>query len=141
MEFEIEKFIKKQEEFYETALREIKFGHKESHWMWYIFPQLRGLGKTYTAYKYGIEGIEEAKLYLANDYLRNNLIKISEALLELENNDPYEVVNDDYKKLRSSMTLFYVASNNEIFKKVLDKYYGGKLDNLTLKMLNEGDTK
>ena len=141
MEFEIERFVKKQKEYYDDALKEIKSGHKQSHWMWYIFPQLRGLGKTYTAYKYGIEGIEEAKLYLANDYLRNNLIKISEALLELENNDPYEVVNDDYKKLRSSMTLFYVASNNEIFKKVLDKYYGGKLDNLTLKMLNEGDTK
>ena len=137
---ELSRFITAQKRDFETALSEIRSGRKQSHWMWYIFPQLKGLGMTSTADYYGIDGFMEAKDYLADDYLRNNLIEISGALLELDESDPEEVMGyPDNLKLRSSMTLFYLASDDEedrsIFKAVIDKYYGGELDHRTAKML------
>lgn len=135
MEYNIERFVKEQEDCYARALKEIKNGYKSSHWMWYIFPQLKGLGKSYTANYYGIDGLEEAKQYINNEYLYNNLIEISTELLKLNTNDAYEIFNSDDKKLRSSMTLFYEATKNELFKKVIDKFFDGEFDKITINML------
>ena len=134
--YSLERFLDAQKDDYETALREIRSGHKRSHWIWYVFPQLKGLGHSYNSSYYGLKGIEEAKAYLKNETLGKRLREISEALLKLESIDPYEVMGYiDALKLHSSMTLFNEASKNDVFGKVLDKYYGGKPDELTLKLL------
>ena len=101
---------------YETALKEIRNGKKESHWMWYIFPQIIGLGETSTSIYYSIKSIEEAEEYLNDEVLGTNLREITNALLELESNDPVEVFGPiDALKLKSSMTLFDTVSRNDIF--------------------------
>lgn len=136
----LDRFIEAQENIYDSALEEIKEGKKESHWMWFIFPQLSGLGRTMMANYYGITGIDEAREYLDNEILGSRLREISTALLTLEGNDPVKVLGSiDALKLCSSMTLFEVASNDEecVFGKVIDKYYGGKRDELTLEILSK----
>ena len=134
--YDLNRFIEAQKEYYNIALREIKQGEKRSHWMWFIFPQLKGLGHTDISNYYGIENLEEAKAYLNNSYLYHNLIEISEELLKIKNKTVVEILGfPDCYKLKSSMTLFYLASNNELFKKVIDKYYNGELDDLTINML------
>ena len=141
---DLNRFIKAQEKDYETALKEIKNGKKVSCWMWYIFPQIKGLGMTSMSNFYGIEDIEEAKEYLHNEILSKRLIEISNALLELENNDIKEIMGfPDNLKLKSSMTLFKKAEElsdvkyDNIFQKVLDKYYNGEEDNNTLVILEK----
>lgn len=134
----MERFIEIQKQKYNQALSEIKNGKKETHWMWYIFPQIKGLGQTSTSIEYAINDLDEAKEYLDNDYLRNNLENICSELLKLDTSNPVNIFGTvDSLKLRSSMTLFYLASNEEIYKKVLDKYYHGELDQLTIDILNE----
>lgn len=134
--YDLDRFKKMQECSYHNALLEIRKGKKTGHWMWYIFPQIVGLGRTYMANYYGIEDLEEAKSYLADDYLGGNLREISNALLELESNDAYEIFGSpDELKLRSCMTLFKHAGKDEVFGKVLDKYYGGKEDVRTLEII------
>ena len=134
--YDLNRFIEAQKEYYDIALNEIKQGEKRSHWMWFIFPQLKGLGHTDISNYYGIENLEEAKAYLNNSYLYHNLIEISEELLKIKNKTVVEILGfPDCYKLKSSMTLFYLASNNELFKKVIDKYYNGELDDLTINML------
>lgn len=134
---DIDRFIEAQERDYPVALKEIKSGHKQSHWIWYIFPQIKGLGYSETAQYYAIEDVEEAKAYLNNEYLHNNLVEICQELLKLKSNDIVDIMGyPDNLKLCSSMTLFsFVAPDEEIFKKVLDKYYDGKLDIKTLEIL------
>ena len=134
----LDRFLEAQERMYETALKEIKNGEKESHWMWYIFPQLRGLGRSQMAYIYGINGPEEAKAYLDHPILSARLIEICEALLEYKDQDIEEILGDiDAMKLRSSMTLFALISENEsVFHQVLDCFYNGSLDQVTLKVIN-----
>lgn len=121
---------------YETALTEIKNGMKVSHWIWFIFPQLRGLGRSDMAYKYGINGIEEAKEYLAHPVLSARLTEISEALLVHKNKDiEYIMGGIDAMKLRSSMTLFaLVSEENSVFHQVLDCFYDGEMDDYTKKL-------
>ena len=132
----IDKFIKAQEKDYEVALNEIKGGKKRSHWIWYIFPQLSSLGFSSTAKYYGIIDLEEAIEYLKNDILRSHLEEITNELLMLPSNDILSIVGyPDNLKINSSMTLFYLASNNELFKKVIDKYYNSKMDENTIKLL------
>ena len=135
----LDRFIKMQEKDYEKALKEIKNGKKCTHWIWYIFPQLKGLGLSSTADYYGIEDINEAKEYLANEYLKNNLIEISQALLDLNSNNPTEILGyPDDLKVKSCMTLFYYADKSiEVFKKVIDKFYEGKFDSITIKLINK----
>lgn len=136
----IERFITAQERSYSTALREIQNGKKQSHWMWYIFPQLIGLGHSSMAVYYSIRGRKEAEEYINHPLLGSRLKEISKALLSLETSDPYEVMGfPDDKKLQSSMTLFYLVSGEPVFKKVLDKYYGGKFDEFTVNRLNNPD--
>ena len=134
----LDRFIKAQEKSYKVALKEIKNGHKETHWIWYIFPELKGLGKSDTALYYGIIDLEEARSYLENDYLRSNLIEISEALLNLDNNITDILGYPDNLKVKSCMTLFYYANPNiKIFKKVLDKFYNGEFDNNTIEIIKK----
>ena len=132
----VERFIDAQKEDYDMAFREISKGKKRNHYMWYIFPQVKGLGRSSTAKYYGIEGLDEAREYMENEYLGNNLIAISNELLKLETNDPVEIFgHTDSKKLRSSMTLFELVSDNEVFHSVLEKYFDGKRDQITLDLV------
>ena len=132
----VERFIDAQKEDYDMAFREISNGKKRNHYMWYIFPQVKGLGRSSTAKYYGIDGLDEAREYVENEYLANNLINISNELLKLETNDPVEIFgHTDSKKLRSSMTLFELVSDNEVFHLVLEKYFDGKRDQITLDLV------
>ncbi len=137
-ESDIERFVRTNNEFYHTALSEIKSGKKVSHWMWYIFPQLRGLTKDESSATeaFGIVDLEEAKKYLAHPLLSSNITEISSALLELDQTDPHEIFKDDAKKLLSCMTLFSLISpEGSVFHQVLEKYYGGERDQRTLEVL------
>ena len=132
----LDRFIEAQKEDYNIAFREISNGRKRNHYMWYIFPQIKGLGRSSTANFYGIDGLEEAREYIENEYLRDNLIKISSKLLELGTNDPKGIFGSiDSKKLKSSMTLFELVSDNEVFSQVLEKYFNGERDELTLDLV------
>ena len=135
----LERFYVAQEDSYGQALKEIKTGRKRSHWMWYIFPQIAGLGMSSMAQYYAIAGLEEAKEYMADQVLGGRLLEISGALLDLETDDAHEVFGyPDDMKLRSSMTLFEAAApEQEVFRKVLDKYFGGKRDERTLQLLRK----
>ena len=135
--YDLRRFISAQKQDYLTALEEIRRGRKRSHWMWYIFPQLRGLGMSSTSYFYGIESLEEARAFLDDPYLGGNLREISQALLSLDTGDARSVMgNPDDLKLRSSMTLFSLAAPEEpVFKKVLEKFYRGAQDLATLRIL------
>jgi uncharacterized protein (DUF1810 family) len=137
MEKGLERFRKAQKNSYDTALREIKNGQKRSHWMWYIFPQIAGLGYSQTAQYYAIADLDEAKEFLKDDMLGKNIVEISEALLEVESNDATHVMGwPDDLKLRSSMTLFALANPEcDVFRKVLDKFYGGEMDERTIELL------
>ena len=127
---------------YETALKEIRNGKKESHWMWYIFPQIIGLGETSTSIYYSIKSIEEAEDYLNDEVLGTNLREITNALLEFESNDPVEVFGPiDALKLKSSMTLFDTVSSNDIFNEVLEKFYNGEKCLTTINMVNTFSNK
>lgn len=133
----LERFIKAQETSYETALAEIRSGRKRSHWMWYIFPQIKGLGYSSTAQYYAIQNRTEAEEYLSHPVLGKRLVEISEALLEIENDDVSTVFwYPDDMKLKSSMTLFYLVSRNDVFKRVLEKYFDGEMDEKTVEILN-----
>lgn len=133
---DLQRFIDAQKNNYDQALKEIKNGCKVSHWMWYIFPQIKGLGHSSTAVYYAIDSLDEAKEYLQNPILNKRLFEISNALLELKNNNPVIILGyPDNLKLQSSMTLFYVASKNKVFKQVIDKFYDGQFDKNTLRII------
>lgn len=133
----LDRFLEAQERMYETALNEIKNGKKKSHWMWYIFPQLRGLGSSRMSYVYGINGIEEARAYLKHPVLSARFIEITEALLTHKGKDIYDIMGDiDDMKLQSSMTLFaFISEKNSVFFQVLECFYDGKMDEYTLKLI------
>lgn len=130
------KFITAQQEDFNMALSEIKNGRKQSHWIWYIFPQIVGLGRSTTSEYYAIKNLSEARMYLKNEYLHNNLLTICQALLDLETSDAEEVMGRiDAMKLKSSMTLFTLADSEEqVFKSVLDKFFCGELDEKTIEI-------
>lgn len=134
MAYDLSRFLKAQERDYHTALEEIRAGHKSSHWIWYIFPQLEALGFSPTAKFYGIADLDEARAYLWNNLLRTRLLTISQALLDLPSNDIDAIMGyPDNLKLCSSMTLFHLAEPDcDIFQKVLDKYFDGKPDEKTI---------
>ena len=108
--------------------------------MWYIFPQIYGLGRSSTSQFYAIRDLEEARAYLQDKYLRNNLETICKALLELKTNDALTIFGKpDNMKLKSSMTLFaYISDETSIFHKVLEKYFDGNMDQRTIKILQRG---
>lgn len=129
-------FIDAQEGVYPIALRELREGRKRSHWMWFIFPQLKGLGHSYNSNFFGISGKEEAAAYLDEPVLGQRLREVCDAILDLPTDDAREVFGGiDATKLRSSMTLFDIVSPNDVFARVLDKYFNGKRDNRTLTII------
>ena len=133
----LDRFLDAQRGDYAAALAEVRRGRKTSHWMWYIFPQIAGLGQSSTARYYSIRDLEEAREYYAHPVLGQRLREISGVLLELRGSDPVAVFGGiDSMKLKSSMTLFAMAAPDDpIFQQVLDKYYGGEQDALTLRVL------
>ena len=135
-EHSLERFVEIQELMFERALSEVKSGKKTTHWIWFIFPQLKGLGKSLKAHYFGIDNIEEASAYIQHSVLAKNLRTITAALLELEGYRMNDIFSElDSMKVRSSMTLFDVVSPNDVFAKVLDKYYNSSRCEPTLKML------
>ncbi|HEV9038066.1 MAG TPA: DUF1810 domain-containing protein [Puia sp.] len=134
---DLKRFIAAQERDYPVALAEIRAGRKRSHWMWYIFPQLEGLGHSPMAQRYAISGAEEAAAYLADDVLGPRLVEISRALMGLAGSDATAVMGTpDDLKLWSCMTLFsMVPGADKVFSEVLGKYYGGRRDERTVEML------
>lgn len=140
MEQDLNRFIKAQENSYEEALSEIRSGRKRSHWMWYIFPQFKGLGFSETSKYYSIKDLDEAKRYLNHPILGERLKLITKELLALNENNANKVFGSpDDLKLKSSMTLFAAINTSEenIFNAVLDKYFNGQTDNKTLTLIKE----
>ena len=136
--YDLLRFLTAQDSYsqYKTALEEIRNGRKRSHWMWFVFPQLKGLGHSYNADYYGIAGADEARAYRQHPVIRERLREITEALLLLDGLSAKQIFGDvDAMKLRSSMTLFWEATREGLFRKVLDKYYEGKMCDKTLGML------
>ena len=122
----LERFLDAQAGVYTTALAEIRNGKKWSHWIWYIFPQMRGLGHSYNSKYYGIESPDEARTYLCHEVLGKRLREITSALLEHRDKSATDILGEiDAKKVRSSMTLFDMISPNDIFAEVLAVFYGG----------------
>lgn len=136
MSYDLNRFLTAQERSYDAALSEIRSGRKRTHWMWYIFPQIDGLGRSSTAQYYAISDLQEAKEYYAHPVLGPRLVEITEALLKLDGDNATAVMGyPDDLKLKSSMTLFAIASGNPVFTKVLDKYFDGRQDRWTVKIL------
>lgn len=134
----LQRFIDAQNESYVRALEEIKAGRKRSHWMWFIFPQMKGLGRSSTSIFYGMNDMDEAREYLAHPILGERLRENSQVLLQLDTNDANAVFgSSDDMKLRSCMTLFDNISPNDIFADVLDKYFDGQRDCRTLSIVRQ----
>lgn len=135
----LERFKEAQEKNYADALNEIHKGKKTSHWMWYVFPQLQGLGKTETARFFGIADLEEAEAYLNDPILKKRLERISEALLQHKNKSANEILGKpDDLKLRSCMTLFSIVPDaSPVFQEVLNVFFEGNKDNRTLELLQK----
>ena len=132
--FDLERFVGAQDGgVYEQALRELGAGAKRGHWMWFVFPQVTGLGRSSTAQHYALAGLEEARAYLAHPVLGPRLVECAQALLELSGRDPVRVLGSvDAVKLRSSMTLFEVAEPDErVFAEVLERWFDGERDEAT----------
>lgn len=136
-DYNLKRFVIMHDFDYKIALSEIIAGFKKSHWMWYIFSQLKGLGKSVQSDYYSISGLDEARAYLEHPVLSKNLFEITEALLEHSGSKTaFDILGDDSVKLRSSMTLFaLVSENNSVFHKVLDVFFEGKMDEQTLEIL------
>lgn len=133
----IERFLAAQENVYDKALREIKNGMKESHWMWFVFPQIRGLGFTEYNVYFGLKNLDEAKEYLEHPILGKRLVEISQAVLSQQGKTAMEIFGrPDERKLKSCMTLFSQIQNADpVFEKVLEKYYNGVKDEKTFAIL------
>ena len=134
----MERFIEAQERHYQLALTEVQAGKKQSHWVWYIFPQMRGLGRSYFAHMYGIRDREEAEEYLNHEVLGKRLREITAALLAHEERTAEEIFGDlDAMKVRSCMTLFDIISPEDIFSEVLRRFYSNTRCEITIAMLSK----
>ena len=126
MGYDLERFITAQDPVYEQVVEEISNGQKTGHWMWFIFPQIRGLGKSYMSEKFSLSGIGEARAYLEHPVLGKRLILLSKQLLRHSDKSIVSILGrPDHLKLKSSMTLFEAASNDEVFAEVLETFYDG----------------
>ncbi|HEU5366733.1 MAG TPA: DUF1810 domain-containing protein [Hanamia sp.] len=135
----LNRFIDAQKTDYAIALSEIKNGWKQSHWMWYIFPQIQGLGFSETSRFYSIKNMAEAEAFLNDPVLGKRLIEICSELLKLETNNAHQVFGSpDDSKLKSSMTLFaLLPDTNPVFQSVLNKFFHGMKDNKTMEIISE----
>lgn len=137
MEYNLNRFVEAQNKVYAQVVSELRQGRKTSHWMWYIFPQIKGLGYSSTAMYYAIRSLDEAKEYLKHPVLGERLIECFRILLELENKTAEAIFGSvDAMKLKSSMTLFSLVSDHPFFNQVLDKYYKGIKDSATLEIVS-----
>jgi len=138
-QFDLDRFVRAQDsgDTYAQVLTELRRGRKVSHWMWFVFPQLAGLGRSAMAQRYAISGAAEARAYLAHPVLGPRLLDCARALVGLDTADPVAVLGGiDAQKLQSSMTLFAVAVPDEpVFREVLDHYFGGAEDDATTSRL------
>ena len=137
---ELDRFIKAQNMpymGYKQALFEIKAGHKQSHWIWYVFPQIHGMGQSWASKEYAIQSLDEAKAYLGHEVLGSRLREITRELLNHRGEDVNTLMGSsiDVKKLRSCMTLFDLVSPDDIFSEVLKVFFGGEKDSRTLKIV------
>lgn len=139
MAYDLERFVDAQQGLYDRALAEIQAGHKRTHWMWFIFPQLEGLGSSATARRYALQGLDEAGAYLAHPVLGPRLLASAEAALALPGDSATAVFGSpDDMKLRSSATLFaQVSPADSVFHRLLGKYFNGRPDPRTLHILSE----
>ena len=137
-QYDLNRFVKAQEHSYTTAFSEIKNGQKRSHWIWYIFPQIDGLGFSPTSQHYSIKSIAEAKEYLEHPLLGLRLIECVNVILNFEGRSAYKIFgHPDDRKLKSCLTLFaYISPAESIFEKSLDKYFQGEYDKKTLDIID-----
>ncbi|OBG35322.1 DUF1810 domain-containing protein [Mycobacterium sp. E3198] len=135
--FDLKRFVDAQAPVYRTVVEELRAGRKRSHWMWFVFPQLRGLGSSPTAVHYGISALEEARAYLAHELLGPRLRECTRLVNQVRDRSAADIFGSpDDLKLCSSMTLFSRATeDNDDFLALLDKYYGGRQDELTIARL------
>jgi uncharacterized protein (DUF1810 family) len=132
----LERFVTAQEQIYPRVLAELKTGRKQSHWMWFIFPQVAGLSGSYRGQLYAIQSLQEAQDYLAHPLLGARLRECCGAVMAVEGKSPHDIFGSpDDLKFRSSLTLFDLAAPNDIFRAALDKYFDGEEDPLTLQKL------
>ncbi|KTE02509.1 calpastatin [Sphingopyxis sp. H038] len=132
----LDHFVAAQEQIYPRALDEIRRGRKRSHWMWFIFPQLTGLGRSAMAQRYAIADVSEARAYLAHPILGARYLECVEALQDLIGSDPVAVFGEiDAMKLRSSLTLFEAVGELSLFSAALERWFGGKRDQRTVDLL------
>ncbi|UXA04645.1 DUF1810 domain-containing protein [Mycobacterium sp. SMC-2] len=136
--FDLERFVGAQAPVYRNVVEELRAGRKRSHWMWFVFPQLRGLGGSPTAVHYGISSLDEARAYLRHEILGPRLHECARLVNEVQHRSVGDIFGSpDDLKLCSSMTLFaHATTDNEDFLAVLDKYYDGRQDQLTLQRLD-----
>ena len=134
--FELERFVEAQEGVHERALAEIRAGRKQTHWMWFVFPQVRGLGSSPMALRYAIGSLDEARAYLAHPVLGPRLLACAEAALAVTDRTAYDIFGPpDDVKLRSSATLFERAGGPDVFARLLDRFFAGERDPATLERL------
>ena len=139
MDSDLDKFVKAQARDYAGALEEMKRGRKQGHWIWYVFPQITGLGMSSTSMQYAIEDLEQANRYFQHPVLGKRLIETANAVLAVEGKTANQIMGTpDDLKLRSSMTLFSMVKNADpVFQAVLDKYFDGEPDQKTLAILHK----
>ena len=137
MKYNLQRFIDAQREYHEIAKSELTAGEKQSHYMWFVFPQIKGLGRSAMAEYYAITDIDEARLYMQNSILREHMNELLDILLNLPCDNAYQIFGTpDDIKLKSSMTLFKLADpNNERVNKILQKFFNGNEDELTIQIL------
>ena len=135
--YDLRRFVDAQTNTYDQALAELRAGSKRTHWMWFVFPQIAGLGRSGMAQRFAIADLDEARAYLAHPVLGRRLVECARALTALDTDDAVAVMGStDAQKLRSSMTLFAHADPDQpVFREVLDHYFGGTEDDATTSRL------
>jgi uncharacterized protein (DUF1810 family) len=138
--FDLERFVHAQDAVMSDVRHELRAGRKRTHWMWFVFPQLRALGRSATAQRYGIPSLAEARAYLAHPVLGPRLAECADMILAVEGRSAHDILGSpDDAKLRSSMTLFAAAAPDPaVFEAVLQKYYAGVPDSRTIELLPNG---
>lgn len=136
--FDLQRFVHAQEGQYERALAEIRRGRKMSHWMWYIFPQLAGLGSSPMSRRYAITGLAEAEAYLRHPVLGPRLVACAEAALDVANLSAHDIFGaPDDRKLHSSATLFAQVATGDLFDRLIERYFEARYDDATMRLLKE----
>ena len=134
--FKLNRFVTAQKTAYDRVLSELKNGYKQSHWMWYIFPQLDGLAQSATSKYYAIKSVDEAVAYLNHSILGSRLLECTEIVYKIEGKSVSDIFGyPDNLKFKSSITLFSEVANKRVFVGVLDKYFQGERDIKTLQLL------